>query len=223
MEPKKTPKANIDKKKPLFFKAGLIVALALVLFAFEWKSQKGSDDLISKIGGYDVPDDLVPPTDKPKPPEKPLVQKPLVQFAFEVVKVGGEDYELPIDAIDETYSYPTTAIPTEDEVKDDVPISFPDEMPLFPGGESALFTYLSTTLKYPRESIEINSSGTVYATFVVERDGRLTDINILRGVDAYCDKEALRVVSQMPKWKPGVQRGRNVRVQFVLPIKFELR
>ncbi len=224
MEAKKSPKANIDKQKPVFLKVGILLALALVLFAFEWKSYTGTEEIVGKTDGKYIPTEVVIQTDKPKPPDKPIVDVPMSSAIINVVDVGGSDLTGLFKTDDTaTYIYPLTAAPIEDEVIDVTPLIFAEDMPVYPGGEDALFAYIRSNIKYPRESIEINSQGIVYTTFVVERDGRLTDISILRGVDVFLDKEALRVVSQMSKWKPGYQRGKAVRVQFTLPIKFELR
>lgn len=223
MEAKKSPKANIDNQKPIYFKVGILFALALVLFAFEWKSDTGSESLISTNDGKDIPVDVVLPTDKPKSPEKPILEKPTSTAIIHIVDVGGIDITGAFEP-DDTTTYYTPIVPTgEPDDIDITPLIIAEDMPIYPGGEEALFAYIRSNVKYPRESIEINSQGIVYTTFVVERDGRLTDISILRGVDVFLDKEALRVVSQMPKWKPGYQRGKAVRVQFTLPIKFELR
>lgn len=223
MEAKKSPKANIETQKSIFFKAGILLSLALVLFAFEWKTYSGSENLIGETSGSYVPTEVVIPTTPPKPPDKPIAERPINTAVIHIVTQGGVDISNSF-IIDDTATYITPVNPP-DEIEDiDItPLVMAEEMPIYPGGEEALFKYIRDNIKYPRESIEINSQGTVYTTFVVERDGKLTDISILRGIDTFLDKEALRVVSQMPKWKPGYQRGKAVRVQFILPIKFELK
>ena len=95
-------------------------------------------------------------------------------------------------------------------------------MPEFPGGRDAMIKFLSENIKYPEEARKQGISGRVYVTFVVEADGEITDIKLLRGIGGGCDEEAMRVVSIMPKWEPGYQRGVPVRVQFNLPIKYSL-
>jgi periplasmic protein TonB len=98
-----------------------------------------------------------------------------------------------------------------------------EEMPGFPGGDEELFKYLGKSIKYPAMAKDANIQGTVYVTFVVKEDGSISNVQILRGIGGGCDEEAKRVVESMPKWKPGKQRGKAVRVQFNLPIKFILR
>ena len=97
-----------------------------------------------------------------------------------------------------------------------------EEMPEFPGGDAARFKYLRDNIQYPREARESGKQGTVYVTFVVERNGSISDIKILRGIGGGCDEEVIRLISWMPRWKPGRQRGKPVRVQFNMPIKFTL-
>ena len=94
--------------------------------------------------------------------------------------------------------------------------------PEFPGGIDSMFAFISRNIKYPEEALKNNISGRVFVTFVVEKDGQVTNARVLRDIGGGCGQEALRVVKSMPKWKPGTQRGNPVRVQFNLPISFEL-
>lgn len=97
-----------------------------------------------------------------------------------------------------------------------------EDMPTFPGGEEARMKYLMENIKYPEEARTKGIQGTVYVTFVVEKDGSISNVKVLRGIGGGCDEEAIRVVSKMPNWKPGKQRGKAVRVQFNMPFKFNL-
>ncbi len=98
-----------------------------------------------------------------------------------------------------------------------------EEMPTFPGGEQKLLEYISENLKYPKELAEICVQGRVICSFIVERDGSLSNIKVERKVDPFLDREALRLVKSMPRWKPGKQQGVPVRVRSLLPIKFRLQ
>ena len=106
---------------------------------------------------------------------------------------------------------------------DDDVILVPDVMPEFPGGEDSLFAFLSRNIKYPAEAKKADIRGRVFVTFVVEKDGRITGERILRDIGGGCGEEVLRVIRAMPKWKPGTQDGKPVRVQFNLPVSFELQ
>ncbi|MCF8343163.1 MAG: energy transducer TonB [Bacteroidales bacterium] len=97
-----------------------------------------------------------------------------------------------------------------------------EQMPEFPGGDEAMYKYIADTISYPEKAKKLGLQGRVFVTFVVERDGSINQARILRGIGGGCDEEALRVVQDMPKWKPGIQRGKPVRVQYNLPIKFTL-
>ena len=96
-------------------------------------------------------------------------------------------------------------------------------MPTFPGGQQKLLEYISENLKYPKELAEICVQGRVICSFIVERDGSLSNIKVERKVDPFLDREALRLVKSMPRWKPGKQQGVPVRVRSLLPIKFRLQ
>ncbi len=98
-----------------------------------------------------------------------------------------------------------------------------EEAPAFPGGDEARIKYFMENVKYPKEARDKGIQGTVYVNFVVEKDGSVTGVNLLRGIGGGCDEEAVRVVKDMPKWIPGKQRGEVVRVQFNIPVKFVLR
>ncbi|PLW91952.1 MAG: energy transducer TonB [Marinilabiliales bacterium] len=98
-----------------------------------------------------------------------------------------------------------------------------DELPSYPGGEEALFEYLAENVRYPQYAKNKGIQGTVFAGFVIEKDGSITNIKILKSIGGGCDEEVIRVIENMPKWTPGKQRGKTVRVQFNLPIKFVLQ
>ena len=97
-----------------------------------------------------------------------------------------------------------------------------EDQPKFPGGDDAFMKFLMENLTYPEEARNERIQGTVFVTFVVERDGSISGVRVLRGVTPSLDEEAMRVVKAMPNWKPGYQRGQPVRVQFNLPLRFVL-
>jgi len=111
---------------------------------------------------------------------------------------------------------------TEDKQQEEVVFKVVDVLPKYPGGEPARKKFIAKNIKYPKEAKEKGIQGKVYIAFVVEKDGSITNVKILRGVDPLLDNEAIRVVKSMPKWEPGTQRGQNVRVQFNMPFKFAL-
>ena len=178
-------------------------------------------------------EELPPPPPPPPPPEQ-MVEK--VKFTAPVV-VDDTTIETGLATQDDLSSKANTEVPTEDvevEMKDEGPkvIETPvqaeiftvvEEQPGYPGGEEARITFLQQNIKYPEEAKELGIQGRVFVTFVVEVDGSISDVRVLRGIGGGCDEEAIRVVRAMPKWVPGKQRGVPVRVQFNLPIKFTLQ
>jgi len=103
------------------------------------------------------------------------------------------------------------------------PLTIVEEMPSFPGGQEELMKHIGKELKYPAEAVENGIEGTVFIAFVVEPDGMITEVKVLRGIGGGCNEEAVRVVKGMPKWIPGKQRGKAVRVKYNLPIRFKLQ
>ena len=103
------------------------------------------------------------------------------------------------------------------------PLILVEQMPEFPGGQEAMFAYISKELKYPEEAIDKKAEGAVIISFVVERDGSIGEAKVLRGLGGGCSEEALRVVKGMPSWKPGMQGGKVVRTSYNLPIRFKLQ
>lgn len=225
MELKKTPKKDLEKTKSLFLQIGLVFSLFIVLVAFEWKKYDKVDDSMMDMTNFVLIEEeieITRPEDKIEPPP---VQTPEIEIVEDDVEV---DDDLDIDAeADQNTSvddyYVAKVDVTDDEVVEAEIFTIVEEQPTFPGGEEKLMEYLSKNISYPPMAKESGIQGTVFVTFVVEPDGSVTNSKVLRGIGGGCDDEALRVVRNMPKWKPGKQRGKPVRVQFNLPIKFILQ
>lgn len=160
-------------------------------------------------------DNEVDPKDEMKTQEEIMSSKVAVGFA----NVIGNDESADV-LRSKTLLVTEVVKPREEETKI---FTVVEQMPSFPGGEAALMQYLSKNIKYPPFAEENNIQGRVICTFVVERDGSVTDIHIAKGVDPSLDKEAIRVVSGMPKWIPGRQNGQSVRVKYTLPVTFRLQ
>lgn len=222
MEPKKSPEADLEKKKGLFLQIGLVVALAITLVAFEWKSYDKTDYSLGQLQVDDIPEEIIPITkqeEKPPPPPPPPVQE---------IVVVKDDIKIENEAvIEETEVTQETVVevqPVQEEVIDEPEIFLiVEKMPSFPGGDAQLVKYLSENIKYPAIARENGITGTVFVTFVVGPDGSVKDVKVLRGIGGGCDEEAKRVVMAMPKWEAGKQRGKPVSVQYNLPIRFILK
>lgn len=224
MELKKNPEYDLTKKRGLFFDIGLLVALALVLIAFEWKSFEGD---LSGLGGLnleDIEEEIIPITQQNQPPPPPPPPPP----PQEILEIVEDDVEIEDEVEIDSEADEDTEIKimeVEEEVYEDEIFTVVEQMPEFPGGTQALYKYIQENVKYPQVAKEAGIQGTVYLSFVVEKDGNITDIKILRGIPGgrMCDDEAVRVVKTMPNWKPGKQRGKPVKVSYTLPVKFTLR
>ncbi len=224
MEAKKSPKADLESKKIIFTQLGLIIALAVILLAFEWKSYDKSLDGLGERVMQDVPEDIIPITEqKVKPPPPPPPKKVVVINVVDDEIVVEDDLLIDAEADETTEIEEYIPIEVEEEVVVEAQIfTVVESMPEYQGGMAKLYSFLNSNIKYPVMAKESGIQGKVYITFVVERDGSITDVRVLRGIGGGCDEEAVRVVSSMPKWKPGKQRGKPVRVQYNLPVRFTL-
>lgn len=220
---KKAPKADLESKKTIFIEIGLVIALAVVLFAFEWKSYEKTElNLASRVAD-DAPEEMVEITqhEKPPPPPKPPQQTTIIEIVEDDVEIEDE-IEIDIEADQETEIEEYVPIEEDDEEEEAQIFTVVESMPGFPGGEAARIKYLNENIKYPQMARESGIQGRVFVTFVVEKDGKVTDVRVLRGIGGGCDEEAVRVIKNMPKWNAGKQRGKPVRVQFNMPILFKL-
>ena len=231
MEVKKSPKADLEGGKTLSLMLGFVVGLAVMYVGFEWSTQdvmvvKESEQVQDIVAEEEVeitrPENTPPP---PPPPPAPVVT--------EVLNVVDDDVELEQQDIltsedtqeaAQTAVYtPPAAVEEEEEEAAQQIFTVVEEMPEFPGGMNELLKYLAKSIKYPVIAQENGIQGRVICAFVVNRDGSIVDAEVLRGVDPSLDKEALRVIMAMPKWKPGKQRGKPVRVKYTVPVTFRLQ
>ncbi len=225
MESKKTKKADLEPKKVVFMQIGLIVALAVVLLAFNYRSYEKGSMLNIQVKVDDTPEEIIPITKqevKPPPPPPPK-QVTVINIVKDDVEVE-DDIEIDVEADQETIIDDFVPVFEEEEEVVEMEIfTVVESMPGYPGGDAARMKFLQDNIKYPQMARESGIQGTVYVTFVVETDGAVTDVRVLRGIGGGCDEEAIRVINKMPKWNPGKQRGKPVRVQFNMPIKFTLQ
>jgi len=224
MEIKKTSKANLEMKKSFFFQTGLVVSLAIVLAAFEWKTFEKTHFALTESISIPIDEDIE--ITKPEDPEPEPIKLQPTEFIISEVEIDQIEVDIDIEFDDFVYTNifidrPDLTSGNNDEV-DDTPFIVVEEMPEFYGGIEALYSYLSHNTKYPTIAKDAGIQGTVHITFVVEKDGSISSAKVLRGIGGGCDEEAMRVVKNMPKWKPGKQRGQAVRVQYNLPVRFVL-
>lgn len=223
MEIKKTPKADLSKKSTMFLNLGLALSVGLCLMAFEWKFYEYGN--LKDLG--QVADDFeelldIPITEQPPPPPPPIEQ-PIIQEIPDEVEIEDKiEVNFDVDVQEETVIKEVVIADAPVVEKADEIFDVVENSPEFPGGMEAWNKYLSSNLKYPTQARRMGVEGTVYVVFVVNTDGSIQDVELLRGIGGGCDEEALRVVAGAPKWTPGKQRGRPVRVRMRLPIRFKL-
>lgn len=228
MELKKNPKADLEKRRGLYLEIGLVVILFACLVAFNIKSTDADETTVFQREAVDEPEELIintPPEELPPPPPP---EAPEVTTEFQVVEDDAKiENELVVNAqVDEnTQNIEITPvqIEEEEEVEETTIFTVVENDPEFPGGMDALYKYLAQNIKYPQLARDNNITGKVYVTFVVERDGSIANPKVLRDIGGGCGAEAIRVIKSMPKWTPGKQRGKAVRVQFNLPVNFSLQ
>lgn len=228
MEQRKTPKADLSRKRGLFLNIGLIMSLILVISAFEWKFY---DDLQTvDLGDLDYEEEMleeIPPIIEATPPPPKVIQDPIIKEVENEEELDEQiTMELNVDITDEPVvvtDFPPAPDPkiVEEKIADD-PFLVVEEMPEPQNGIEAFYKHLGKKIKYPKQAIRIGREGRVFVQFVVDKDGSLKDIKVIKGIGAGCDEEAIRVLKEAPKWKPGKQRGRKVKVRMSIPITFKL-
>lgn len=226
MEPKKSKKADLESKRGLFLQIGMLIALGVVLYAFNYTEKVTKADSLGQVAASDINEEMIPITRqeeiKPPPPPPPPAAVEILNIVTDDTKIN-EDLEImDSEATKETKVEVAQIVTEEKEAVEEEIFVVVENMPEFPGGEMALRKYINTAIKYPTIAQENGIQGKVFINFVVDRDGSISNAKIFRGVDPSIDKEALRVVMSLPKWKPGMQRGKTVRVSYTVPISFQL-
>ncbi|MBN2165800.1 MAG: energy transducer TonB [Marinilabiliaceae bacterium] len=227
MEAKKSNKANLENKRFLFFQIGLILALGGALAAFEFSETfKVENDWREPVYNMSLLDqEMLPVTFRKQEAKlKPKKIQQLINFEIvEEIFELNEDLELTTEPVTPDNSLLTDfADELVEEDGDPQPFIMVEDKPEFPGGMKALQRFIIEHVRYPIICQEMNIEGTVYVRFIIDKKGSVTGIELVKGVDRNLDKEALRVIAMMPKWKPGRQRDQPVKVSFQMPVKFNL-
>lgn len=236
MEIKKSQRADLESQKSTGLLIGYIVTLAAIFVAFEYTTRDYVEtDQVYSTASFVSEEEVVPitqPIFTAAPP--PPAEAPQVAEILDIVDNNTEIQEEEIQSTESTteaisgpvahVSGPAMGPPaaTQEEGDEGEVFEIVEQNPMFPGGNEALMKWLSKNLKYPASAQENGIQGRVLVQFVVNKDGSIVEPKVLRSVDPALDKEALRVVSTMPKWQPGKQRGKTVRVRFTLPVTFRL-
>lgn len=228
MEAKKSPKADLENKKTLFLQIGLVIALALCLLAFNWTTRQKDDSIFAGMTEQAIEEEQIPVTEE-LPPEQAPPPDVTVTDLFEIVQddvvlttdVSFDDDETTEDKVVEIYA--PVSLQAEEEATEEEVFVIVEDMPKFKGGDINRFReWVQKRVRYPEIASENGIQGRVYVTFVVETSGLVSSVSITRSVDALLDDAAKEAVAASPKWEPGMQRGRPVRVRYSIPIIFQI-
>jgi len=226
---KKTDRANLENKKGLFTEIGLVIALVASLAATEYTKEDLRTSNIQAVKDAAGTEEIIPITrqelQKPQEPPKPKTIIIDLKIVDDDVKL---DDDLNFDAFDanqnDAIKIESIVGNKEEEEEDAQVFQIVEDMPKFQGGAIEEFrNYIQSVVKYPPLAMENGISGTVYVSFVVNRRGEITNINIIRGVDPSLDEEVVKALKAAPTWEPGKQRGKPVNVSFSIPVKFILQ
>lgn len=228
METKKTPKANLESKRPTWLLVGYVTVLAFMFVAFEWTRDIRVDTSGCITENVFEQDMEIPLTRQPELTPPPPPQVTPINDVLTIIDDEDTAEETNFASSEETgedvvIKHIPVTVDEEVVVEDDIFVVV-EENPQFPnGGTAGLLQYLGKNIKYPTIPQENGTEGRVTVQFVVNKDGSIVDVKVIRGVDPYLDKEAVRVISTMPKWIPGKQRGVPVRCKFTVPVTFKLQ
>ena len=226
MQLKKSPKVSLEDKKLIYTLMGALLVLSICFVAFEWTEKE--------VTKYDVVDqdflieeeiDIQQTTQEtPPPPPPPAVQEvEILNVVDDDVKTESVEIKTEDDKDVEVVIAPPVEAPVVEEVEEEIFVVV-ESMPEFPGGAQEMMKFIAENIKYPVIAQENGIQGRVICQFVIEKNGSVTDLQVVRSSgDASLDKEAERVIKNMPKWKPGKQRGKPVRVKYTIPVAFRLQ
>ena len=232
LEVKKSRKADLEQNRSTWLLIGFVFALVslfagLELTEFQDKEEqpapksKSKEDIIVVV--EEIPPLVIEKKVIPPPPQaKKIVD--VIKVVEDEVEIDEQELVSVQDMSEYADVEETDVVFVEEEVEEEQIFDVVEEQPEFPGGMKALMKYFADNIKYPRVSRDNNSQGKTFVKFTVNTDGSIQDTEVIRSSgDIYLDKEAIRVIEAMPKWKPGRQLGKAVRVKFVLPVNFRLQ
>ncbi|MBR1716298.1 MAG: energy transducer TonB [Paludibacteraceae bacterium] len=239
MQIKKSAKASLEGDKLIYVLMGFVFVLSLCFVALEWtqsevkKFEQADQDFLieEEMDIQQTTQDMTPPPPPPPAPEVPQEVEVLNVVEDDVetqsIEFSAEDNNSTVEIVEVKEEVKEEVKVEEDkreEADENVVFKIVETMPSFPGGDAALMKYIGDNVRYPAIAQENGIQGRTICQFTVERDGSITDIQVLRSSgDASLDKEAKRVIQSMPRWSPGKQRGKPVRVSYTIPINFRLQ
>ena len=229
MEIKKSQKASLENKRLLFVEIGFVAALLITLLAFEWSSKEKQESSLLAENTEIIEEEMIPITQETPPPPPEVAKIPVLSDQIDIIdddiKVNDNILNLEDDSNIGVEIHDYVEEVKEEVVEEEtIPFQLVEEKPKFQGGDANDFSkWVNQRLVYPEVAKENGVQGRVMLQFTVKTDGSVSDVKVLRGVDPSLDKEAVRVVSMSPKWTPGKQRDRKVKVTYTFPVIFQLR
>ena len=227
MEIKKSEHADLEKGKSTSLLIGFVIALGVMFVALEWTQREVEDNSeIYTAKDVSLNEEMIPIT---LPEKKTVPPPPAAVTKADIIEIVEDDADIEEDIMASTEDNTEwvdlddyDVVEVEPEPEEEEIFMVVEDQPEFPGGTAALLEYLRKNIKYPAICRENNIQGRVLVTFIVNKDGAIVDPEVVKSVNPSLDKEALRVISQMPNWKPGSQRGKPVRVKYTVPVNFRL-
>jgi protein TonB len=227
MEIKKSERADLERGKGTSLLIGFVIALGVMFVALEW-TQREVEDNSELYTARDVSlnEEMIPIT---LPEKKTVPPPPAAVTKAEIIEIVEDDADIEEDIMASTEDNVEwvdldeyDVVEVEPEPEEEEIFMVVEDQPEFPGGTAALLDYLRKNIKYPAICRENNIQGRVLVTFIVNKDGAIVEPEVVKSVHPQLDREALRVISTMPNWKPGSQRGKPVRVKYTVPVNFRL-
>ena len=227
MEIKKSEHADLEKGKGTSLLIGFVIALGVMFVALEWTQREVEDNSeLYTVKDVSLNEEMIPIT---LPEKKTVPPPPAAVTKAEIIEIVEDDADIEEDIMASTEDNVEwvdideyDVVTVEPEPEEEEIFMVVEDQPEFPGGTAALLEYLRKNIKYPAICRENNIQGRVLVTFIVNKDGAIVEPEVVKSVNPSLDKEALRVISQMPNWKPGSQRGKPVRVKYTVPVNFRL-
>ena len=223
---KKYYSVDINKYRGLISRVGLTMSLGLVLLAFEFPDFE--EQVLVDLGTLDTEMEEqieIPPTEQKPPPPPKVVQPQIIEVPDE--EEIEEEIEEVFEEFDEEVVIEEPVEVIEEEPKEEEPVdkifTIVEESAAPVGGMTTFYKFIKKNLKYPRQAKRMGIEGKVFLSFIVDKDGGITDVQVIRGIGGGCDEEAVRILKASPKWKPGKQRGVPVRQKMTFPINFRLK
>lgn len=229
MEIKKSPKADMDNQKGIALLMGLVAACGIMYIVFQW-----ADEEVTAIEAYvenfegedDIQIESTQREQETPPPPEVAPQKQVLEQVIEIVDDDVETGEVNVISEDEGAAVevvaPIEVQTTEEEDVENQILIVVEKTAEFPGGPEKMYSWLAKNIRYPAICQETGIQGRVVCQFVVNKDGKIVDVQVVRGVDPNLDAEAVRVIQAMPAWKPAKNGGKAVRMRYTLPIRFKL-